>query len=113
MSQPTNLWWAYDSETGSFSALPASPFLVPALIIMSIIALFKGANRQPVTTIEELAGPLRDTAEWQQKYKRYHELIKKRVESANNFDPYESLELEHLHRYMFNPHGFHNDHTTL
>lgn len=35
-----NIWWAYDEDNGSFSALPASPLLLPALGLFFLLAAF-------------------------------------------------------------------------
>lgn len=35
-----NIWWAYDENNGSFSALPASPLLLPALGLFFLMAVF-------------------------------------------------------------------------
>ena len=35
-----NIWWAYDESNGSFSALPASPLLLPALGLFFLLAVF-------------------------------------------------------------------------
>lgn len=44
MSNNPNLWWAYDSESNSFGALPASPLLLPALAVMAVFSLFGGGK---------------------------------------------------------------------
>jgi hypothetical protein len=36
----SNLWWAYDESNGSFSALPASPLLLPAIGLFFLLAIF-------------------------------------------------------------------------
>jgi hypothetical protein len=104
-SQQSNLWWAYDSETGSFSALPASPLLVPALIIMGIIALARG-NPRPPATIQDVAGHLVDSPEWQANHDRYEHLLSRYTCNPDSLDNYEWLEMKRLGRYLMNPHGF-------
>ena len=48
-----NIWWAYDEDNGSFSALPASPLLLPALGLFFLMAVFdkmsNGENAGKVT----------------------------------------------------------------
>lgn len=103
-NQQSNLWWAYDSESGSFSALPASPLLVPALVIMGIIALVKGSPRKPAT-IYDVAGSLIDTREWQANHDRYLALVDRHARDPDSLDNCEWLEMKRLHRYVMNPHG--------
>lgn len=35
-----NIWWAYDESNGNFSALPASPLLLPAIGLFFLLAVF-------------------------------------------------------------------------
>ena len=48
-----NIWWAYDEDNGSFSALPASPLLLPAIGLFFLLAMFdkmsNGENAGKVT----------------------------------------------------------------
>jgi len=48
-----NIWWAYDEDNGSFSALPASPLLLPAIGLFFLLAVFdkmsSGENAGKVT----------------------------------------------------------------
>lgn len=62
-----NIWWAYDESEGSFSALPASPLLLPALGFFFLLAVFDkmsgGKNSGKVTgSADRVAeyGPLFD-----------------------------------------------------
>ena len=42
-----NLWWAYDENNGNFSALPASPVLLPAIGLFFLLAVFDKMNSGP------------------------------------------------------------------
>ncbi|MGA1073398.1 MAG: hypothetical protein ACO3S3_12115 [Pseudohongiellaceae bacterium] len=42
-----NIWWAYDENNGSFSALPASPVLLPAIGLFLLLAAFDKMNSGP------------------------------------------------------------------
>jgi hypothetical protein len=33
-----NLWWSFDADNNSFSALPAGPMLLPALGVFAVVA---------------------------------------------------------------------------
>lgn len=43
----SNIWWAYDESSGSFSALPASPALLPALGVFFLAAVFSAGKEKP------------------------------------------------------------------
>jgi hypothetical protein len=106
MSGP-NLWWVYDDEGGSFSTLPTGPFLVPALIICGIAALF-GAGRTKVATYESKAGDLVNTPEWQAANKRHWKLFRKWADGFPDGISYaERCEMDRLEAYLNNPYrGF-------
>jgi hypothetical protein len=40
-----NIWWAYDESNGSFSALPASPLLLPAIGLFFLLAVFDSMSK--------------------------------------------------------------------
>lgn len=42
-----NIWWAYDEGNGSFSALPASPLLLPCMGLFFLLAVFDRINSGP------------------------------------------------------------------
>lgn len=111
MSERTNLWWAYDSENGSFSALPAGPFLLPALIIVSVASLFGSGFRRNLSP-REMFGNMVDTPAWKQRYARYMELIEQDV-NGPGLSLGEYAEYRRLKAYVNNPYGFPDDHTTL
>lgn len=76
MSNNPNLWWAYDSESNSFGALPASPFLLPALAIMGVLSLF-GFGRVRVSSNAEMLGEFGKSSEYRKCEARYNELEEK------------------------------------
>lgn len=102
MGNGPNLWWVYDSDNRSFSALPPGPMLVPALFIMALAVLFGGPKRH---TFKDNAGKLARTPEWQSRYARYQQLVEMFVASNGNLELKDLAELEQLERYLCNPHG--------
>jgi hypothetical protein len=104
MSGP-NLWWIYDTDEKSFSTLPTGPFLVPALFICALSALWRSRSNQQHTT-ESIAGELVNTAHWQAKRKRQLELVQRLVDTNNNLEIHERHELQQLKKYLNNPHGY-------
>lgn len=42
---PANLFYTYDQQTGHIGTVPASPLLLPFLMLMSIIAVGRAINR--------------------------------------------------------------------
>ena len=72
-----NIWWAYDESNGSFSALPASPLLLPALGFFFLLAVFDkmggGENSGKITGSADRvteSGPL-----FEQNKTRFKELL--------------------------------------
>jgi hypothetical protein len=104
MSSGPNLWWVYDSENQSFSALPPGPFLLPVLIFSAIFSLFSSGG-QRVTNLKGVAGHLADTPEWQAKHARYYYLIEKSAKFNGDIPLQESIELDRLGAYLHNPYG--------
>lgn len=102
MGNGPNLWWVYDSNDRSFSALPPGPMLVPALFFMALAVLFGNPKRR---TFKDNAGKLARTPEWQSNYARYQELVKMSVASNGNLGLRDLAELEQLEKYLSNPHG--------
>lgn len=84
--------WAYDATEGSFSPLPASPFLLPAL---GLICLFPIIEKM----MDEARKNPRPCNIDKEKYKRYkerfHYLIQKESKH-NGLDDNETLELHSL-----------------
>jgi hypothetical protein len=62
--------WAYD-ERGGFSALPASPLLLPAVLIWGILSMI-GIGRPSGPKLPLHTIPERQLAEYR---RRYHQLI--------------------------------------
>jgi hypothetical protein len=98
-----NLWWAYNAEDNSFGALPASPLLLPALIIMGVWSLLTGSGKQEIMNYHQIAGDLVETDEWQRKHTRYQQLLKDWVDCPDNLDQSEQAEFSGLIRYLANP----------
>lgn len=85
--------WAYDERTGSFSALPASPFLLVALCFLPILALlnkgYEKYNRRP-----RPLPPNFDKEMYDRYAIRYKELKAKQATSELTLD--EKLELQNI-----------------
>ena len=101
MSQPQpSLWWAYDAENSSFSALPATPLIVPAAIILGVLSAFRF---NPPVIREQLLGPITRTDYYRQCSSRCSQLIEKRVETGD-LELHEWREYYDLKAYLNNPH---------
>lgn len=72
-----NIWWAYDEDNGSFSALPASPLLLPAIGAFFLLAVFdKMAEDNRSKKILKPACEMNiDRTLYDSNKKRYHELL--------------------------------------
>jgi hypothetical protein len=87
----SNIWWAYDEENGSFSALPASPMLLPALGLFFLAAVFSRAQKS--------SGPTKLACEMQnvdhglihRNAARFHELLA--IMKTRNLNDSEESEL--------------------
>lgn len=102
MSQPSpSLWWAYDESNGSFSALPATPLIVPAALILGVVSALRWIFNPPRTR-EQIVGPIARTAYYQQADLRYHELIKKHVDTGD-LEIHEWKEYYDLEFYLNSP----------
>lgn len=97
-----SLWWVFDAETDTFSALPTGPFLVPALFICGLVYMGRLllVRRH---TYESIAGSIAKTSYWKRKKRRYDALVDKAVETNNHLDYTERLELISLRRYLCDP----------
>lgn len=102
MSQPQpSLWWAYDSEQASFSALPATPLIVPGAVIVSIILLLRRLLHPPRTR-EQIFGAITRTDYYKKCYLRYRELITKSIDDGD-LAIHEWAEYYDLEFYLNNP----------
>lgn len=91
----TNIFYAYDSATGSFSPLPASPWLLPAMGVFALLAAYKKCElSRPVIVGEP---PEIDPKVLNSYRARYNKLIdKKHWGDGLSFE--ESIELNNLQR---------------
>lgn len=97
MSDRPSLWWAYDAEDNSFSALPAGPLLLPALLIavcVNAIGIVHSWANRPERVVSH---GLLNSNEYQRKKRRYYELINKRLDNGE-LELHEHHELEKLKR---------------
>ena len=97
MADRPSLWWSYNAEDNSFSALPAGPLLLPALFIAVCVnavgALSAWANRPE----RIISNDLLRSRDYQRMRERYYELIDKRLENGE-LELHEHHELEQLKR---------------
>jgi len=90
-----NIFWSYDESEGSFSPLPASPWLLPAIGLFALAALFQAIkSSQPP---EEL-GPMPpyDPILYEKNKTRYYYLIQRKADYGLSED--EQSELNRLIR---------------
>jgi hypothetical protein len=86
--------WAYDSNTGSFSALPASPFLLVALGALALLPLLEKAymiqKNKPV--------PMPADFDWKlhSEYKERYKYLQAKKESGQQLDFAEMIELNNI-----------------
>lgn len=104
MSQHTvpNLWWVYNAEDNQFSTLPTGPFLVPALLFMGLVVLFKACTGRS-RSLEYVAGSLTTNPIWQDRRNRYFELISRSYDGLSLSEVYEK---QALRDYLNNPFGY-------
>lgn len=103
MSQPQpSLWWAYDAENSSFSALPATPLILPASIILAIFSALQWLTNPPRSR-NQIVGAVSKTSYYQSRDLRYQELISKRV-NTGDLELHEWREYYDLEFYLNNPH---------
>lgn len=69
-----NILWAYDEERSSFSALPASPWLLPAIAIAGVVAAVRSC--QPKEIILDVS-PEIDKEEYERNKIKYRSLMQK------------------------------------
>jgi hypothetical protein len=105
MKQSANLWWAYSEDDASFSALPASPFLIPAFLLTLIVSGFSylsGRRR----SAEATHGQVVHLQEYKRNQARYEELISKMVYHEESITAAEWAEYRRLKEYISNPNRF-------
>ena len=86
-NRPT-LLWGYDESTGRISALPASPMLLPAVLLLGAVKLASVFYRPKTKT-----APLPDgfnLQEYQANKKEYRRLFEK-IKRGQELTPYEQL----------------------
>jgi hypothetical protein len=73
-----NIFWAYDQSEGSFSALPASPWLLPVIGIYAFAGLVQAIkDNQPQPDLEPL--PHIDPVLYKKNKERYYYLLQQQV----------------------------------
>jgi hypothetical protein len=91
-----NLWWSYDSESSSFSALPASPMLLPALAIMGLLSIF-GFGRVRIGSNADKLGEFGKSEQYKKDCNRYQELRRKWIANGElcGEEYHEMVQLKH------------------
>lgn len=90
------LLYGYDSDNNTFTPLPASPLLLPAILLGGIVALLKWAiNRQnrPIKVRNHPSGCSRETFVWYRD--KYNELLDKKY-NRGGLTPIEETVLLHV-----------------
>lgn len=98
---PPSLWWAYDESNGGFSALPATPLIVPAAIVLGIFSAFRWLFNPPRTR-EQILGAVTRTDYYQSRDSRHQQLIQKRL-NTGDLEIHEWREYYDLEFYLNNP----------
>lgn len=86
-----NIFWAYDESEGSFSPLPASPWLLPAIGLFALAALFK-AIKDSGPAPETGPPPVYDPIIYENNKKRYYYLIQRKVDCGLSDDDQSELD---------------------
>jgi hypothetical protein len=73
--------WSYDAQTGSFSALPASPWLLPALGLICLAPIAEKMLEEAAKKPEPISDAF-DPVAYQKNKQLYHELIHKQASSV-------------------------------
>lgn len=78
-----NIFWSYDESKGSFSALPASPLLLPVLGIFLLLALFDktaedGRSKKILKPAHEMNIDRALHQEYKERYYKMLEIMRKR-----------------------------------
>jgi hypothetical protein len=92
----TNIWWAYDDSSGTFSPLPASPLLLPAIGLFFLLAVYdrmrhKWQSGKILATANQLGVDNTTIGEYR---KRYNELLS--IMMYRNLDEDEQSEMHQL-----------------
>lgn len=95
MNQQPSLWWAYDTESQSFSALPPGPLLLPAIFIAAFVALYSHLRDRSEHPENVLPPEIISSDDYQRKKQRYYDLIHKKV-WGDGLTVVEHYELEEL-----------------
>jgi hypothetical protein len=88
----TNILWAYDESSGSFSALPASPWLLPAIGLLAFAALCKKI-KPPSAVVVDTGRPI-DYQTMACNSSRYYQLLER--QSIGDLSESEQVEMINL-----------------
>lgn len=81
MSSP-NLWWSYDAENGSFSALPPGPFLLPAIGIFAFVAIVRALRGSGSSERRTVGSTFYESEIYQKDKRRHNYLVQKLVQEG-------------------------------
>ena len=104
-----NLWWSYDPDGGSFSALPAGPMLLPALGVFAIIAVRQAFKELTASKTKGLGYSFINSDYYQSAKRRQDYLIDKKIDGLKGIGSGltlgEQTELTNLQHPAFNNGG--------
>lgn len=83
--------WAYDSETGSFSALPASPWLLPALGLLCLAPIAQKIAEEAQKDVQPTGNSF-DPVLYLEYKQTYHDLVRKQF-SADGLTMQEEMQM--------------------
>ena len=102
----SNLWWAYEAESGTFSPLPPGPFLLPALIIAITHHLIRSSLSKR-RSIDGLADAnLKSNPAWIEKRERYRYLVNTSVSPGHELTLADLKEMRELKQFLHDPYGW-------
>lgn len=75
-----NLWWSFDADNNSFSALPAGPALLPALGVFAVIAAVQSIRSALTPRPNHPGGSFMMSEAYQEMKQRQDYLIAKKID---------------------------------
>jgi hypothetical protein len=80
-----NLWWSFDADNNSFSALPAGPMLLPALGVFAVIAAVQSIKGALTPRPNHPGASFMASEAYQLMKQRQDYLIAKKIEGIKGF----------------------------
>jgi hypothetical protein len=97
MQDKPTLWWSYDAENSSFTALPPGPLLFPAFIVAVIIYCFESLKDRQNRPRKALGKSFVESTEYKKMKNRCFELLEKK-HNGEGLQLHEQVELDRLKR---------------